>query len=550
MAGIMEEEPDDDKDKGELKYQESKQFNSEWFICSAYDNTTSRRVTFEIYGLDTQDMFLKTWDYAGFDNLFRFNAELMNPNRKEGRFHYIIERLSIVTVNKKRELKLMPEPTDEVPELPVYETNRKIPTGRMDLKERQRLREQMDMLDIRRAENIAKKRQATRQRVLQHIMQLKEEDKRKKAEQDQKIEEERLLRYKLKEEQEKKQREEEARLEQMKKLRRRAVESREESTEERDEEEYRRLRARWRVKDAEKAQILADLQARKAKEREETMQEEQRLKENLEQVAARREAAHEARAIRVHKKEAAKIKAILEVKLERERMAKLGKERNKAYLRTLHAERQPLFKAQLARTQERILAAEAEQEAYVNYKERRALPKKVKTKGTSARSRSKEAPAVAALKPGKKSGRPKSKGGEGTETEGGTDGEKPDHKPPKGAIDSEKILDAVEAKMRKKMAEEREREKKNEQRQAKIEAKKHAWMDKENTHNAQVREEYRQSVTLKQQAEAERRLVMRQAAQEKQEAADRKAAERLRLEKVREQSILKKEMARMAALTA
>merc|ERR1719428_1460372 len=112
----------------------------------------------------------------------------MNPNRKEGRFHYIIERLSIVTINKDRVLKLMPEPTEEVPQLPVYETTRKIPTGRMDLKERQRLREQMDMLDIRRAENIAKKRQATKQRILAHIMRLKEEDKKRKEEQEQKIE--------------------------------------------------------------------------------------------------------------------------------------------------------------------------------------------------------------------------------------------------------------------------------------------------------------------------------------------------------------------------
>ena len=43
-------------------------------------------------------MFHIGYSYADFDQLFRFNAELMNPNRKEGRFHWIFERLAIVTV--------------------------------------------------------------------------------------------------------------------------------------------------------------------------------------------------------------------------------------------------------------------------------------------------------------------------------------------------------------------------------------------------------------------------------------------------------------------
>merc|ERR1711972_880135 len=112
---------------------------------------------------------------GAFDQLFRFNAELMNPNRKEGRFHWVIEGLAINTIGKERKLQLMPDPSEEVPALPIYETTRKIPTGRMDLKERQRLREQMDMLDIRREENIAKRRAATKEKFLKHIMNLKEE---------------------------------------------------------------------------------------------------------------------------------------------------------------------------------------------------------------------------------------------------------------------------------------------------------------------------------------------------------------------------------------
>merc|ERR1711920_826607 len=141
---------------------------------------------------------------------FRFNAELMNPNRKEGRFHWVIARLAIATIAKERKLQLMPDPSEEVPELPIYEEKRKIPTGRMDLKERQRLREQMDMLDIKRAENISKRRAAMRERFLKHLFKLKEEDAKRKAEVEEKIAEEKLQRYRTKDEQERLELEEQA----------------------------------------------------------------------------------------------------------------------------------------------------------------------------------------------------------------------------------------------------------------------------------------------------------------------------------------------------
>merc|ERR1711879_240001 len=133
----------------------SKVMNESPFLVSVYDNTVKQFCVFEVYSLDTQFVLTKRYEYNVFDNLFRFNAELMNPNRKEGRFHWCIERLEIATIGSETKLRLGPEPSEEVPQLPLYETVRKIPTGRMDLKARQQLRETMDMLDIRRAENIS-----------------------------------------------------------------------------------------------------------------------------------------------------------------------------------------------------------------------------------------------------------------------------------------------------------------------------------------------------------------------------------------------------------
>ncbi|CAE7227081.1 unnamed protein product [Symbiodinium natans] len=349
----------DEKDKGPLVYQESKLFNSETFLINVYDHTKRRAVTFETYGLETQDQFHIQYSYQDFDGLFRFNAELMNPNRKEGRFHWIAERLAILTVGKDRQLKLQPEPTPEVPELPIYETVRKIPTGRMDLKERQRLREQMDMLDIKRNENIAKRKQESRQKFLQHVFWLKEEDKRLKREHHEKLEAERTRRVQMKEELERRQKEA-SRLEKERQRQRRiAVEAKEERIEERDAEDYRQLRARWKMRDAERAKAIAEAIGRKELDLAELRKKQAEEKKHEEEIMHKRQVAWDAREERIRRKSQAWLKAVLEVKAERMRMAKMMQERNQEYLNLLHSLRQPIFEAQLKRMEERKKAAEA-----------------------------------------------------------------------------------------------------------------------------------------------------------------------------------------------
>merc|ERR1712078_82791 len=73
-----------------------------------------------------------------------------------------------------RKLGLASDPTMDIPELPLYE-KRKIPAGRMNYQERQRLRESMDQLDIKRNEAIAKKRAIAKAKFLVKIQEQKEE---------------------------------------------------------------------------------------------------------------------------------------------------------------------------------------------------------------------------------------------------------------------------------------------------------------------------------------------------------------------------------------
>mmetsp|Transcript_85585 Transcript_85585/g.266121 ORF Transcript_85585/g.266121 Transcript_85585/m.266121 type:complete len:538 (+) Transcript_85585:52-1665(+) len=534
MAGVGEETTPDETDKGPLTYQESKVFHSETFLCNVYDNTKRRYVTFEVYGLDTQDTLTLGYDYNAFDKEFRFNAELMNPNRKEGRFHWVIERLAIVTVGKERKLERRPEPSEEVPELPIYETQRKIPTGRMDLKERQRLREQMDMLDIKRAENIERKRAATKERFLQHITRVKEEDARRKMEVEEMIAQERKQRVLSREERERKEQEDVVKMEQKDKLRRKSVMIKEQRTEEQDEEEYRALRERWRVLDAEKAASAKEAHEKKEAELAARARAEAEEAERLTELQAKREAVWRVRETRVARREAEALKKTLAVKAESQRQERMVKERNQEFLKVLHSERQPIFKEQLRRTEQRKAAQEQEREAVASYVEKRSLPKKVKTKGKFAKPKEAVHDKM-----------PKAKG-KAAKKDKGKDEEKSEAELEKDRTD--RVLDAVEAKVRAEMAEEQRRSALHQHRMERVAALERRRLDGEAKHMRQYREDYRRKELAGEEAEEERRHVMRTRDDERRGAAERRAQERDRLQRIREHNIARREEQRLAAL--
>eukprot|EP00933_Yihiella_yeosuensis_P059954 TRINITY_DN6179_c0_g3_i5.p1 TRINITY_DN6179_c0_g3~~TRINITY_DN6179_c0_g3_i5.p1 ORF type:complete len:516 (-),score=144.73 TRINITY_DN6179_c0_g3_i5:155-1702(-) len=515
----MHADDDDNKeqDKGPLVYQESKVFKNEKFLINVYDNTKRKYVTFEIYGLDTQDAMYLGYNYQDFDALFRFNAELMNPNRKEGRFHWVAERLKIATVGKETKLKTDPEPTEEVPELPVYETNRKIPTGRMDLKERQRLREQMDMLDVKRSENIAKKRARTREKFLKHLFKLKKEAEELKKQQDEKLADERQRRVRMKDEAEKKYREAMKIEKEKRRQRQKVVEVKEERTEEQDEEEYRSLRARWRVLDAEKAKAIAEARENHAQEAKRRADEAKKQKNKRDEIQGKRQAAWNMRNDRIKRKDNDWLRKVLEIKAERLRMEKMRGERNQESLKVLHDTRNPIFQGQLRRTQERAEALEAFQKSHEAYMEKRAIPKKIKLKGKFAE-------------------KDKGKG--------------KDSKKAQKSSETDQVLDAIEAKMRAELEEHARRQKLDKIRQDKIDNLAKAREKKFKKHFQEIRDAHRKKTFDLEQTENERKLVQRQKMMEQAQNDERRKQEWARREKMREQNIARKEAARIAALAA
>merc|ERR1712039_792650 len=152
---------------------------------------------------------------------------------------------------------------------------------------------------------------AMKERFLKHLFKLKELDAKRKQEVEEKIAEEKLQRYRTKDEQEKLEAEAEEQKIREAKMRREAVEAKEQRTEEQDEEDYRQLRARWRIRDADKAAELREIQERRAAEKEAQQEAEAAEAQRRKDAQEKREVIWKARDERVAKNEAKQLKETL-----------------------------------------------------------------------------------------------------------------------------------------------------------------------------------------------------------------------------------------------
>jgi hypothetical protein len=178
-------------------YQEAKVIDGETFLMNVWDAKEAKIVKFEACSTETTEIFPIEWEYKDFDKVFRFNPDLMNPNKREGRYHWIIERLVFCSDGRGgRKLTQVADATEESPQIPLLDPSVKIPTGRMPYAERAKLREDMNRLDKRRNENIQARREATRQKFMRWVSTVKEDLAREIAERKDLIDRERQARVK------------------------------------------------------------------------------------------------------------------------------------------------------------------------------------------------------------------------------------------------------------------------------------------------------------------------------------------------------------------
>lgn len=210
-------------------YQESKVLDGECFLINTLDNKVKKFIRFEACSMETTEIFTVEWEYADFDKVFRFNPDLMNPNKREGRYHWIIERLVFCSDGRGgRKLAQGAENTDDLPQIPVLDNTVKIPTGRMPYAERAKLREDMNRLDRRREDNITARREATRTRFLRWLKSIKDEYNLHMQERHRQIESERQARLQDQIEGRRRQEEERLRLKALDQERTMRIEAREE----------------------------------------------------------------------------------------------------------------------------------------------------------------------------------------------------------------------------------------------------------------------------------------------------------------------------------
>lgn len=89
--------PEEQEESGPLVFQRGKKLNDDYYIISVRDNSETAIVKFAAYELDSSETFELGYSYADFDALFKSNPDLVNPQNKEGRYDWVVDRLDFAT---------------------------------------------------------------------------------------------------------------------------------------------------------------------------------------------------------------------------------------------------------------------------------------------------------------------------------------------------------------------------------------------------------------------------------------------------------------------
>jgi hypothetical protein len=134
--------------RGVLVFQEGKRIEGGYYIIAVYDDPATKTVSFAAYELETDYTYTHPLSYSELDGLFKYNSELMNPSNRDGRYHWVIERLDFVQDARGRKvLCLAPEPTPEdLEDIPEQKpaSKKTFHAGKIDAQLRQKLIGEMD----------------------------------------------------------------------------------------------------------------------------------------------------------------------------------------------------------------------------------------------------------------------------------------------------------------------------------------------------------------------------------------------------------------------
>lgn len=90
----MAKRPDDAR--GALIFQEGKCIEDDYYIIAVYDDPATCTIAFSAYELENDCTYTLPFTYSEFDERFQYDSELMNPANQDGRFRWVIDRLSFI----------------------------------------------------------------------------------------------------------------------------------------------------------------------------------------------------------------------------------------------------------------------------------------------------------------------------------------------------------------------------------------------------------------------------------------------------------------------
>jgi len=171
----MAKRPDDAR--GALIFQEGKCIEDEYYIIAVYDDPATCTISFSAYELENDSTYTLPFTYSEFDERFQYDSELMNPANQDGRFRWVIDRLSFIVDYTGQKMLVLADDgvhvqEDEalVEEQPKAQAG--IPSqsgGKIDAATRAKLIKELDTQDDAKLYNALVKSDAARKKFLSDL---------------------------------------------------------------------------------------------------------------------------------------------------------------------------------------------------------------------------------------------------------------------------------------------------------------------------------------------------------------------------------------------
>lgn len=161
------------------------------------DVLPERKYVIEVLLVSCAEVVSLDLSFVEFEDLFRYNSVLMNPNKMHERYEWIAERINVVPSETGNRVSLS-ETSVSVLLTPTLDSESKLAVGRLGYAERRRLREEVITKELKRTEAIQAKVSIRRENFMRALLHFRKEKEKRAAERIERISAEEAERMRLK----------------------------------------------------------------------------------------------------------------------------------------------------------------------------------------------------------------------------------------------------------------------------------------------------------------------------------------------------------------